>query len=82
MESEKAPRPLDIMGIVARLIKAFQRLWALILILVIGFSGAKWFLAWRSYTPYYQTTAVFSVTSGFSTDDIFSSISYYDSVTA
>ena len=63
MESEKAPQPLDIMSLVVRFIKAFRQLWALVLILVFGFSAAKWFMAWRSYTPYYQTTAIFSVSS-------------------
>ena len=82
MESEKAPQPLDIMSLVVRFIKAFRQLWALVLILVFGFSAAKWFMAWRSYTPYYQTTAIFSVSSGYSTDDIFSSTFYYDSVAA
>lgn len=82
MEHEKTPQPLDIIGLVIRFIKAFRKLWAVVLILTVGLSGAKWFLAWRSYTPYYQSNAIFSVSSGFNTDDIFSSIPYYDSAAA
>ena len=82
MESEKTLQPLDLIGLLDRFVKAFRKLWAVILILVVGLAGAKWFLAWRSYTPLYQSSAVFSVSSGFTTDDIFSSISYYDSAAA
>ena len=58
MESEKTVQPLDIMGLVFRFIKAFRQLWAVVLILVVGFTGIKWFMAWRSYVPYYQANAV------------------------
>ena len=82
MASEKTVQPLDIMGLVYRIIKAFRQLWAAVLILVVVFAGASWFMAWRSYVPYYHANAIFSVSSGYSTDDIFSTNSYYDSAAA
>ena len=82
MESEKAPETLDILGIIARFLKSLRRLWILVLILPVLLGGLNYFRLKRSYVPMYEAKAVFSVSSGYGADDVFSSSYYYNNAAA
>ena len=81
-ENQSNLRPIDIMGIVNRVIKALRRLWILVLVLIVLGGGVNYLRSRMNYTPMYQSTAILSVISGYSTGDIFSSNTYYDSSAA
>lgn len=83
MESEKSPAPLDLFELLNRLLTSLRKLWIPVLVLTVLVSGFMCLRARRSFTPMYESTALFSVSSGYSTDDIFSSASsYYDNAAA
>ena len=81
-ENQSNLQPIDIMGIVNRVIKALRRLWILVLVLIVLGGGVNYLRSRMNYTPMYQSTAILSVISGYSTGDIFSSNTYYDSSAA
>lgn len=75
-------QPIDLMGIVNRVIKALRRLWFVVLALIVLGGGINYVRARMNYTPMYQSSTILSVSSGYSTGDIFSSTAYYDSSAA
>lgn len=84
MASEKTnqgPIPIDLIDLWKRFLRIFKHLWILVTVLgIIG--GAVFFLrAKNSFVPMYQAKALFSVNSGFDSDDIFTA-SYYDNAAA
>lgn len=84
MESSQnsAPAPIDLISILSRFWKQLKRIWILVLVLTMLLSGLNLIRAARSYSPVYECKAIFSVASGYATDDIFTSSYYYDSATA
>lgn len=79
-EPEKL-EPIDLMDLVGRFFKTFRRFWALMLVLALLCGGVFCLRAWRSFTPMYESVAMFSVNSGHDSTDIFNA-SYYDSAAA
>lgn len=79
MENENTA---GISELITRFYKCVCRFWyAVAAVAVIG-AAVSVFSAFRSYTPMYMSRAVFSVSSGYDHDDIFSSTPYYDNITA
>lgn len=73
--------PIDLMDVVQRFVRAFCRLWPLLIILGLLCSALFLFRAHRNFRTYYESTALFAVSSGYTADSIFSS-SYYDNLAA
>lgn len=73
--------PIDLMDVLHRFIRAFCRFWPLLPVLALLCSCLFFFRAQRSFRPYYESTALFTVSSGYGADDIFSA-SYYDNLAA
>lgn len=82
MESEKMPETLDLTGIALRFLKSLRRLWFIVPILTLLLGVGNYWKQWRNYTPMYEAKAVFSVSSGYGTDDVFSTSYYYDNAAA
>lgn len=82
MESDKMPENLDLTGIALRFFKSLRRLWVLVPVLALLLGGGNYLRKSRSYTPMYEAKAVFSVSSGYGTDDVFSTSYYYDNAAA
>lgn len=82
MESKTEFTPIDLISILNRFFKAMKTLWMLSLILALLLGSFLFLRARRSYVPYYESKALFTVTSGYGNGSIFDSTSYYDSATA
>lgn len=82
MEKQQAPEKLDLIMMLRRLTKGLRRFWILVLVLAVLLGGLNYFRALRSYRPMYESKATFSVSSGYASDDIFSSSYYYDNTAA
>lgn len=78
-ETEAAQR-VDLMDLARRLGKTLRRFWPLVIVLGLLGGGLRYVRAYRSFSPYYESHAVFTVSSGYS-DDIFTS-SYYNNAAA
>ena len=72
---------IDLLDLMGRFSKYLQRYWIVAALLAALFAGIFLIRAERSFTPMYQSRAMFSVSSGYSADDIFSS-TYYDNAAA
>lgn len=82
MSDEKiVVQQIDLSDLWLRFRKSLRRFWPLLVILGLLFSGVQYYRASRSFTPIYEARARFSVSSGYSADDIFNS-SYYDNYAA
>lgn len=83
MESENQTiEQIDLFPIIRRILKHLRKLWVLILVLGILGAGAGYVRARMNYTPYYESKALLSVNSGYSSGSIFSNSYYYDSTAA
>lgn len=82
MENEATLDRIDLSGRLNRFFKALKSLWIMVLALGFTLGGLMFIHARRSFTPYYESTAVFSVTSGYGAGDIFTTSQYYDSAAA
>ncbi|MBQ8752480.1 MAG: P-loop NTPase, partial [Clostridia bacterium] len=82
MDAEKQTSPLDLNDLFSRFLKQLARLWPLILILGLLSGGVNVWRAHRSFVPSYESSALFSVNAGYSSDDIFASQSYYNNAAA
>ncbi len=78
---ETAPKPIDLSELIDRFIRVFKRFWYIILIFALIAGALNAFRAYRSFTPMYESQALFSVNSGYTADDIFTA-SYYDNEAA
>ncbi len=82
MASEKRTQselaPIDLSALAGRLIGVLRRTWYIILAIALAGGAVSAYRAKKSYVPIYEASAFFSVDSGYSESDIFSS-SYYDS---
>ena len=78
MEHEKELEEIDVLRYVTRFLKTLR--WTLLPILVLSllFGGYRYFMAARSFSPTYESKAILSVTSGYSTDNIFNDSSFFD----
>jgi capsular exopolysaccharide synthesis family protein len=78
MEQNIQDQKIDLVDLLVRFKNALVRLWPLVLVLAIVLSGANYFWAKRSFTPMYEAKAIFTVDSGYDTEDIFTTGAYYD----
>lgn len=70
--------PIDLSTLARRILGVLRRTWYIIIILALAGGTISAYRAKQSYVPIYEASAFFSVDSGYSESDIFSS-SYYDS---
>ena len=82
METENTQEKLDLFPLLRRFFKSLGKLWIIVVLLAGLGAGAMFFRAWRSYTPMYESKAIFSVNSGYSVNDIFINSYYYDTAAA
>lgn len=82
MESENNLEQIDLIRILGRCWKAFRTMWVLVLVLAVAFGGFFYLRARQSFIPRYEAKAVFSVSSGVGSDNVFTSSQYYDSAAA
>ena len=82
MEIERDEEKIDITRYLTRFLKVLRRTWLLILILSLFFGAFRYYQAARRFRPVYEAKAILTVTSDYSTDDIFSGGSYYDATAA
>lgn len=82
MEHKNEFTPINLISLLNRFFKAMKSLWMLTLILAVVLGGLMFIRARRSFVPYYESRALFTVTSGYGSGSIFDSTSYYDSATA
>lgn len=82
MEKATIPEKIDLIKILMHGFKHLRRLWPLVLALMLAMSGLNYVRAWRGYHPMYESKATFSVSSGYGSDDVFSSSYYYDNAAA
>ncbi len=74
---------IDLWAIARRVLPALQRLWPVILALMVAFGGIMYLRAARAYTPMYQSEAMFSVSlNNTGETDISSYTYYYDNAAA
>ena len=78
MEHSKHDQSINLGLLMLRMQDVFFRLWPIVLSLTILF-GLVWFArARKSYVPMYETTAIFTVETGYTSEDILISGAYYD----
>ena len=82
METEKQFEPIDLTIYLNRFLKTLRWTWLPILIFSLLLGGYRYFQAYRSFSPWYETKAIFSVSTGQGDGDIFNSSLYYDASTA
>mgnify|MGYP003291018940 CR=1 FL=1 len=82
MEKQNAPKPIDLIGLLPRLLKQLKRFWIFVLVLTVLLAGVNYIRVRRSYVPMYESKATFSVSSGYGDEDIFSASYYYDNTAA
>lgn len=78
MEQTNQDQPIDLFDLLGRFKNAFFSLWPLVLVLAVLGSGLNYFRAKHSFTPMYESKAIFTVDSGYDTEDIFTTGAYYD----
>ena len=78
----KAPEPIDLTIHVKRFAKVFRRLWPLVLVLSLVMSAFNFVRQRRGYVPVYECKAMFSISSGYAANDVFTSSFFYDATTA
>lgn len=81
-QNNQEQQPINLINVLIRFKNAFFQLWPLVLVLamlsgILSFVSAK-----RSFTPMYESRAIFTVDSGYSAEDIFSTGAYYDQYAA
>lgn len=82
MESENSMEKIDLIHVLSRFLRSMKKFWILTLVLCVLLGGLMYVRAERSFTPYYESRAMFSVSSGYGRGDIFTSSTYYDSSAA
>ena len=82
MENNNEFEPIDLTRYLVRFLKTLRWTWLPVLILALLFAGFRLFQAERSFTPVFESKAILSVVSDYSTDDIFNDNSYYNSSAA
>ena len=82
MAIEKEDEGIDITRYIVRFLKTLRWTWLPILILSLLFGGFRYYRAARSFRPVYETRAILSVTSDYSTNDIFTGSNFYNTTAA
>ena len=80
-EKSTAPKPIDLTDLIDRFVRVFKRFWFVILLFAAVIGAVFSIMTVRSFTPMYESQALFSVNSGYTADDIFTA-SYYDNEAA
>ena len=82
MAIENEDEGIDITRYIVRFLKTLRWTWLPILILSLLFGGFRYYRAARSFRPVYETRAILSVTSDYSTNDIFTGSNFYNTTAA
>ena len=82
MEAGKNQNYIDISELLSRFFRELKKLWIPAIIVTAAFAVLFALLAKMNYTPMYQSRAMFTVSSGYSSDDILSYSYYYDNEAA
>lgn len=78
MEVENISEKIDLTAFLGRCLKILAKLWVPILALAVLLGGINYFRAKRSFVPYYESQAIFSVIAGQYGDDSAGNAYYYD----
>lgn len=79
---QKTQEPINIINLFIRFKNAFFQLWPLILVLAILCGTLLTLRDKANFVPVYESRAIFTVESGYSAEDIFSTGAYYDQYAA
>ena len=79
MEAENKENLIDLSVLAGRFRRELRRFWLPALVLALLIAGALFMRSYLGFTPMYEAKAIFAVSSGYSSDDILSYSSYYDS---
>ena len=71
------PAPIDLIGLIARFLKVFRKLWLIPLALAVLLGCMDYFSSQIRFTPVYRCECLFSVGSSYSSEDIFSGNTFY-----
>lgn len=82
MEAGKNQNYIDISELLSRFFRELKKLWIPAIIVTAAFAVLFAVRAKMNYTPMYQSRAMFTVSSGYSSDDILSYSYYYDNEAA
>lgn len=82
MEAGKDQNYIDISELLSRFFRELKKLWIPAIIVTAAFAVMFALRAKMNYTPMYQSRAMFTVSSGYSSDDILSYSYYYDNEAA
>ena len=82
MEADKNQNYIDISELLSRFFRELKKLWLPAIIVTAAFAVLFALRAKMNYTPMYQSRAMFTVSSGYSSDDILSYSYYYDNEAA
>lgn len=82
MEAAKNQNYIDISELLSRFFRELKKLWIPAIIVTAAFAVLFALRAKMNYTPMYQSRAMFTVSSGYSSDDILSYSYYYDNEAA
>lgn len=82
MEAGKNQNYIDISELLSRFFRELKKLWIPAIIVTAAFAVLFALRAKMNYTPMYQSCAMFTVSSGYSSDDILSYSYYYDNEAA
>ena len=82
MEAGKDQNYIDISELLSRFFRELKKLWIPAIIVTAAFAVLFALRAKMNYTPMYQSRAMFTVSSGYSSDDILSYSYYYDNEAA
>ena len=82
MDHQNNESKLDLFYLLEQLWRQLRSFWVLPLALILACSGLMTLRAWKSYQPLYTSSAMFLVTSGYSSDDILAYDYYYNNEAA
>lgn len=82
MEADKNQNYIDISELLSRFFRELKKLWIPAIIVTAAFAVLFALRAKMNYTPMYQSRAMFTVSSGYSSDDILAYSYYYDNEAA
>ena len=82
VEAGKNQNYIDISELLSRFFRELKKLWIPAIIVTAAFAVLFALRAKMNYTPMYQSRAMFTVSSGYSSDDILSYSYYYDNEAA
>lgn len=82
MDHQNNESKLDLFYLLEQLWRQLRSFWVLPLALILACSGLMTLRAWKTYQPLYTSSAMFLVTSGYSSDDILAYDYYYNNEAA